>query len=100
MKITMKLAGENLPIKGAVEDFMVAQIAKGVSDKTVEIYHAHFHSISRNLEKALTFGELTQADLDRMVGSMHRSGLAHNSISSYLRVFRTFMKRTECRFLL
>ena len=91
MKITMKLAGENLPIKGAVEDFMVAQMAKGVSDKTVEI-HAHFHSISRHLEKALTFGELTQADLDRMVGSMRRSGLADNSISSYLHLFRTFMK--------
>ena len=98
MKITMKPAGENLPIKGAVEDFMVAQMAKGVSDKTVEIYHAHFHSIGRHLEKALTFGELTQADLDRMVGSMRRSGLGHNSISSYLRVFRTFMKKNGMSF--
>ena len=91
MKITMKPAGENLSIKGAFDNFVVAQMAKGVSDKTVEIYHAHFHSISRHLDTALTFNELTQADLDRMVVSMRQSGLAHNSISSYLRVFRTFM---------
>ena len=45
-------------------------MAKGVSDKTVDIYHVHFHSISRHLDTALTFDELTQADLDRMVGSM------------------------------
>lgn len=34
---------------------------------------------------------LTKDELDNMVISMRRSGLAHNSISSYLRVFRTFL---------
>ena len=70
MKITMKPAGETLSIKGAFEDFVVAQMAKGVSDKTVDIYHAHFHSIGKHLDTTLTFDELTQSDLDRMVVSM------------------------------
>ena len=70
MKITMKPAGENLSIKRVFEDFVVAQMAKGVSDKTVDIYHAHFHSIGKHLDTALTFDELAQADLDRMAGSM------------------------------
>ena len=33
MKITMKQAGANLSIKEAFKDFVVAQTAKGVSDK-------------------------------------------------------------------
>ena len=70
---------------------MVAQSAKGVSDKTVETYHAHFRSIGKHLDTSLTFDVLKQTDLDRMVVSMRQSRLAHNSISSYLRVFRTFL---------
>ena len=91
MKIMMKQAGENLSIKEAFEDFVVAQTAKGVSDKTVETYHAHFRSIGKHLDTSLTFDALKQTELDRMVVSMRKSGLAHNSISSYLRVFRTFL---------
>lgn len=91
MKITMKQAGANLSIKEAFKDFVVAQTAKGVSDKTVETYHAHFRSIGKHLDTSLTFDVLKQTDLDRMVVSMRQSGLAHNSISSYLRVFRTFL---------
>ena len=29
-------------MKGALEDFVVSQMAKGVSDKTVETYRSHF----------------------------------------------------------
>ena len=39
----------------------------------------------------MTFGAVQQADLDRMIVSMRQNGLAQNSISSYLRVFRTFL---------
>ena len=91
MKITMKQAGANLSIKEAFKDFVVAQTAKGVSDKTVETYHAHFRSIGKHLDTSLTFDVLKQTDLDRMVVSVRHSRLAHNSISSYLRVFRTFL---------
>ena len=36
MKITMKQAGAGLSIKGAFEDFVVSQMAKGISDKTLD----------------------------------------------------------------
>ena len=91
MKIMMKQAGAGLSIKGAFEDFVVSQMAKGVSDKTVETYRSHFKSIGKYLDTEITFDALKQTDLDRMVVSMRQSGLAHNSISSYLRVFRTFL---------
>ena len=37
MKITMKQAGANLSIKEAFEAFVVAQTAKGISEKTLSI---------------------------------------------------------------
>ena len=91
MKITMKQAGAGLSIKGAFEDFVVSQMAKGVSDKTVETYRSHFKSIGKYLDTEITFDALKQADLDRMIVAMRQNGLAQNSISSYLRVFRTFL---------
>lgn len=91
MKIMMKQAGANLSIKGAFEDFVVSQMAKGVSDKTVETYRSHFKSIGKYLDTEITFDALKQADLDWMIVAMRQNGLAQNSISSYLRVFRTFL---------
>ena len=35
--------------------------------------------------------ELTNRQLEEMIVSMRKSGLAHNSISAYARVFRTFL---------
>ena len=67
MKITMKQAGAGLSIKGAFEDFVVAQTAKGVSDKTFETYHAHFRSIGKHLDTSLTFDVLKRTDLDGMI---------------------------------
>ena len=91
MKIVFRKENENLSMKGAFEDFVVSQMAKGVSDKTVETYRSHFKSIGKYLDTEITFDALKQTDLDRMLVSMRQSGLAHNSISSYLRVFRTFL---------
>ena len=91
MKIVFRKENENLSMKGAFEDFFVSQMAKGVSDKTVETYRSHFKSIGKYLDTEITFDALKQTDLDRMLVSMRQSGLAHNSISSYLRVFRTFL---------
>ena len=91
MKIVFRKENENLSMKGAFEDFVVSQMAKGVSDKTVETYRSHFKSIGKYLDTEMTFGAVRQADLDRMIVSMRQNGLAQNSISSYLRVFRTFL---------
>lgn len=91
MKIRMKSADEKLSMKEAFEAFVVAQTAKGISEKALSTYNSYFRAIGNHLDPALTFDALQQSDLDGMIVSMRKSGLAHNSISSYLRVFRTFL---------
>lgn len=80
-----------LSMKGAFDEFVVAQTAKGLAEPTIKNYHAHFHSISKHIDIEKSFSDLTQADIDGMIVSMRKSGLATNSISSYVRVFKTFM---------
>ena len=72
--------------------FVASQTAKGVSEKTIKTYYQHFHAIGKHIDLSKSFRELTKEDLDSTIVSMRRSGLAHNSISSYARVFRTFLK--------
>lgn len=36
MKIVFRKENENLSMKGAFEDFVVSQMAKGISDKTLD----------------------------------------------------------------
>ena len=78
-------------VKEVFEDFVVAQTAKGYTEKTIANYRSHFKSISRHIDIDRAFSNLTQADIDGMIVSMRESGLATNSISSYVRVFKTFM---------
>ena len=80
-----------LSMKGAFDEFVVAQTAKGLTEPTIKNYHAHFHSISKHIDIEKSFSDLTQADIDGMIVSMRKSGLATNSISSYVRVFKTFI---------
>ena len=80
-----------LSMKRAFDEFVVAQTAKGLTEPTIKNYHAHFHSISKHIDIEKSFSDLTQADIDGMIVSMRKSGLATNSISSYVRVFKTFM---------
>ena len=63
MKIVFRKETENLSMKGAFEDFVVSQMAKGESDKTVETYRSHFKSIGKSLDTEMTFGAVRQADL-------------------------------------
>ena len=90
-KIQMAKKGENTTIREGFDLFVISQKAKGVAEKTVETYHSHFQSVSRHWDVDMAFADLTQEDLDGMVVSMRESGLAHNSISSYLRVVKTFL---------
>ncbi len=73
------------------EDFVLSQTAKNLSETTIRTYHAHIHSISKHLDIQKPMDKLTKKDLEAMVVSMRRAGLAHNSISSYCRVLRTFL---------
>ena len=72
--------------------FVNAQMAKGVSDKTVLTYNRHFRSLGYHLDMTMTFDELTKEALDSMLVSLRKSGVSPNTISSYARVFRTFLK--------
>lgn len=73
------------------EDFVLSQMAQGLSDITIATYRHHIHSISNHLDIQKPMEALTRKDLEAMVVSMRKAGLAHNSISSYCRVLRTFL---------
>ena len=90
-KIRMKKPSESLNLTDAFNEFKISQSAKGIKDKTLQTYSSHFLASSKHLDMSLTFDQLTQGDLDRMIVSMRMAGLAHNSISSYVRVMKTFL---------
>lgn len=73
------------------DDFVFAQTAEGLSEVTIRNYKLHLHSISKHLDIQQPMKELTNRQLEEMIVSMRKSGLAHNSISAYARVFRTFL---------
>ena len=81
----------NQTVAEIFERFVASQTAKGVSDKTIQNFYSHLHSLQKHLDFSAPLATLTKEDLDSMVISMRQSGLAHNSISGYLRVFRTFL---------
>ena len=81
----------NKRIEEIFEDFVVSQTAQGLSEVTLANYRHHLHSISLHLDICKPMDTLMRRDLEEMVVSMRRKGLAHNSISSYCRVLRTFL---------
>ena len=78
-------------IEDIFSQFVTSRTADGVSETTLKTYHNHFRNISRHLDVQLPIADLTKRDLEAMIVSMKKSGLAHNSVSSYARVFRTFL---------
>lgn len=87
-KIQMKASRTVAEIFG---DFIMSRKAKGLSDKTVLSYKSHLKSIRNHLDIDMSIDDLSKNDLENMVESMRDSGLATNSISSYVRVFKTFL---------
>lgn len=91
-KKRMQMAQKSWRIEDIFPRFVNAQMAKGVSDKTVLTYNRHFRSLGYHLDMTMTFDELTKEALDSMLVSLRKSGVSPNTISSYARVFRTFLK--------
>ena len=79
-------------LEEAFPRFVASATARGVSDKTIQTYHEHIHCVGKHIDLSMTFLDLEQEDLEEMIVSMRESGLSHNSIASYTRVFRTFLK--------
>ena len=91
-KKRMQMAQKSWKLQEIFPRFVNAQMAKGVSDKTVLTYNRHFRSLGYHLDMTMTFDELTKEALDSMLVSLRKSGVSPNTISSYARVFRTFLK--------
>ena len=72
------------------ENFVISQTARGISDITIRNYRQHLHSISKHFDIDAPFEEITKRQLDEMIMSMRSSGLAHNSIATYVRMLHTF----------
>ena len=87
-KITMKSSAS---VAETFEDFLINRKARGLADKTLKTYKTHFSAISRHLDVDKPIEKLTGADLDEMTASMRDAGLASNSISSYVRVIKSFL---------
>lgn len=78
-------------IRQVWEFYMASQTAKGVSDITLRNYKQHLHSISKYLDIDTPIAELTKNDLDMMVVSMRKAGLAYNTVATYVRRMRAFL---------
>lgn len=89
-KITMN-GQSRKSVEEVFNDFVLSQTAQGLSDITIATYRHHIRSISNHLDIQKPLEALTRKDLEAMVVSMRVAGLAHNSISSYCRVLRTFL---------
>ena len=89
-KITMN-GHSRKSVEEVFNDFVLSQTAQGLSDITIATYRHHIRSISNHLDIQKPLEALTRKDLEAMVVSMRVAGLAHNSISSYCRVLRTFL---------
>ncbi len=71
--------------------YTASQTAKGVSDITLRNYKQHLHSISKYLDIERPIDDLTKHDLDLMVVGMRQSGMAHNTVATYVRRMRAFL---------
>lgn len=91
-KNRIEMSSESLSLNELFPRFVAAKIAEGVSEKTVDTYHQHWKCIGKHLDLDKSIGEATQDDINNVVVSMRKRGLAHNSISSYTRVLRTYLK--------
>ena len=92
MQKKIEVNTDSLSLQEVFPRFVAHQIANGVSEKTVQTYKSHLHSISKHFDLSIPFADLTQDDINACIVSMRQSGLAHNSVSSYARVLRTFTK--------
>lgn len=73
------------------ERFLLTKRASGIKTKTVDTYTQHFHAISKHLDTSQAVAEMTAEDLQSMILSMQKSGLAPNSIKSYTITLKAFL---------
>ncbi len=75
------------------ESYISAKTARGVSEITIRNYRQHLHSISKYIDLDMPHEQISKGLLENMIISMRESGLAHNSIATYVRTLRAFLAR-------
>ena len=89
-KLTM-YSTETASVQERFDQFLSALSARGLSPRTMKTYRQHLHCISKHLDITAPLSSLRKSDLECMVSSMRNQGLANNSISSYVRAFKSFL---------
>lgn len=73
------------------ESFVFTKKVQGCSEATLRNYTDRLHNISKFLDIEMPLCNLTKRHLEEMIYQMREAGLAHNSIATYVRSFRTFL---------
>lgn len=60
--------------------------ARSLAEGTLKTYHNHLHCVSLCFDISTPPGKLSRNKMDEMVAAIRKSGLAANSISSYVQV--------------
>ena len=89
-KITM-YSHDETPITSYFQQFLISCNAKGFSETTLKTYRSHFKAISKYFNMEAPLSSLSKLDIESAIGEMREKGLAHNSISSYMRMFKSFI---------
>lgn len=89
-KIT-RYSTQNASIEERFQQFLTAASAQGFSEKTIQVYGTHLLSIAKHLDVEKPLSALTKTEVDEAITSMRKAGLSPNSISSYMRVFKSFL---------
>ena len=82
---------KEITFEEAFHIFLTDSAARGLAEKTLKTYRNHLHCISLYFDISTPLGKLSRNKMNEMVVSMRESGLATNSISSYVQVTTTFL---------
>ena len=88
MRITMK---NSKTIADYFEEFIIARKAKGLCEKTLKSYSSHFKCIAQHLDVNIQMEDLKKSHLEQMISNMRTLELSATTISSYVRVLKTFL---------
>ena len=82
---------QEITFEEAFHIFLTDSAARGLAEKTLKTYRNHLHCISLYFDISTPLGKLSRNKMNEMVVAMRESGMATNSISSYVRVTTTFL---------
>lgn len=81
----------NNTVTDVFDDFISAKIASGLSVKTIKTYKGQFKTIQNYIKLNIPIDELTKEALQKMILNMRKKDISPNTISSYVRTFKTFL---------